>query len=110
MVDDAATTHGVPKHIAHGVVKTESNYRCNAKNPRTGASGMMQVLPRTAKGMGIQGNLMDCKTGLDAGMRYLKMALNRGGETCQGISLYERGIYAPLTCTAYGRKVLHSAS
>lgn len=110
MVDEAATTHGVPRNIAHGVVRTESNYRCNARNPRSGATGILQVMPRTARGMGIHGNLANCKVGLEAGMRYLRMALDRGGETCEGISLYERGINAPLTCTSYGRKVLNHSS
>lgn len=106
MVDSAAERYNVPKHIAHGVVRAESNYRCTAYNARSGASGIMQVLPATARGVGVTGNLSNCHNGLEAGMRYLRLALNRGGDGCTGVSLYERGIYARPVCTAYGRKVV----
>jgi len=110
LVEKMARKHNVPTHIAHGVVKAESNYRCNARNPRTGALGVMQTLPATARGVGVHGNLTDCETGMEAGMRYLKMALERGGSGCEGISLYERGIYASPKCTGYGQKVLSYAN
>lgn len=106
LVDQAAVKHGVPRRIAHGVVRAESGYRCTARNRRSGATGIMQVLPRTARGVGIHGNLTDCNTGLEAGMRYLRLALDRGGVGCAGVSLYERGIYARPVCTGYGKKVM----
>ncbi|MDR1828795.1 MAG: transglycosylase SLT domain-containing protein [Methylobacteriaceae bacterium] len=106
MVDRLARKHNVPTHIAHGVVRTESNYRCNARNSRTGATGVMQVLPATARAEGVHGDLTRCEVGMEAGMRYLRKALERGGTGCEGVSLYERGIYAPLRCTGYGRKVI----
>ena len=104
MVDHYAAKHGVPRHIAHGVVRVESGYRCGARNgPHR---GIMQVNPRTARGVGVYGNLLDCHTGLEAGMRYLRQALDRGGVGCAGIALYNMGTYAKPRCTAYGRKVL----
>lgn len=109
LVDTMAKKHNVPRHIAHGVVKAESNYRCNARNPRSGALGVMQTLPATAREVGVHGNLTNCETGMEAGMRYLRKALDRGGSGCEGISLYERGLYAPLRCTSYGQKVLSQA-
>jgi soluble lytic murein transglycosylase-like protein len=108
MVNQIARQHGVPTHIAHGVVMAESRYNCNAYN-RSGASGIMQVLPNTARSVGVHGSLRNCANGLNAGMKYLKLALNKGGYGCSGVSLYERGIYARPGCTAYGRKVMAHA-
>ncbi len=105
MVAQIARQHGVPVHIAHGVVMAESRYNCGAYN-RSGASGIMQVLPSTARSVGVHGSLRSCANGLQAGMKYLKLALNRGGYGCSGVSLYERGVYARPACTAYGRKVM----
>jgi soluble lytic murein transglycosylase-like protein len=110
MINSAADQNRVPRHIAHGVIRIESGYNCRNRNRHTGASGIMQVLPTTARSMGISGSLFDCSTGLQAGMRYLRAALDRGGDGCAGISLYERGIFARPRCTAYGRKVMRAAS
>ncbi len=109
LVRQIAQQNGVPPHIAHGVVMAESRYNCGAHN-RSGASGIMQVLPKTARSLGVSGSLRSCATGLQAGMRYLKLALNRGGYGCSGVSLYERGVYARPSCTAYGRRVMAYAS
>lgn len=109
MVSAAADEYGIPRHIAHGVVKIESGYRCNARNPQSNARGIMQVLPRTARSVGVTGNLFNCTTGLRAGMRYLKLAISRGGTGCAGVSLYERGVYARPRCTEYGRRVMRAA-
>lgn len=104
MVTEVAQAHGINPAIAHAIVKVESRYNCKAKNgPST---GIMQVNARTARGVGVTGNLMDCRTGLEAGMRYLKQAINAYGATCAGLSAYNTGIYKTGRCTGYGRKVL----
>ncbi len=105
MVAQIAHQNGVPANIAHGVVMAESRYNCTAYN-RSGASGIMQVLPSTARSVGVHGSLRSCSNGLQAGMKYLKLALNRGGYGCSGVSLYQKGVYARPLCTAYGRKVM----
>jgi soluble lytic murein transglycosylase-like protein len=110
LINQAADQEGVPRHIAHGVIRVESAYNCHNRNRHSGASGIMQVLPATARGMGVHGSLFDCWTGLQAGMRYLREALTRGGTGCAGVSLYNLGIFAKPRCTSYGRKVLRAAS
>jgi membrane-bound lytic murein transglycosylase F len=42
-----------------------------------GALGVMQVLPETAKELGITGDLTDPEVGIDAGARYLRRLLNQ---------------------------------
>lgn len=105
IVTEAALRHGVPPKLAHAVAKVESGYRCNARS-RAGARGVMQVMPATARGVGVHGNLFECRTGAEAGMRYLAAIIRRHGVSCASISLYERGAHARPRCTAYGRKVL----
>ena len=105
LVTSMAQAHGVDPALAHAVVKVESGYKCSAKNPHSTAAGPMQVLRGTARSVGIQGNLHDCRTGLEAGMRYLKkMVALSGGGACAAASAYNRGNVGG--CTAYGRKVL----
>src|SRR5690349_9474432 len=73
LVDHKADKHRIPRHIAHGVVRVESRYNCRARNGVH--KGIMQVKPATARSVGVTGDLFDCATGLEAGMRYLRLAL-----------------------------------
>ena len=109
MVTDAAQRHGVPVAVAHAIVRVESNYNCGARS-HSNARGIMQVLPATARGEGVGGNLYNCATGLEAGMRYLRKIVVAHGTSCAALSLYERGIYARPVCTGYGRKAVRLAS
>lgn len=106
LVSRSALAHGVPLALAHGVVRVESGYNCGARN-RSGAAGIMQVLPRTAAGVGIRGGLLSCSNGLEAGMRYLRQAwLRARGNMCAAASLYNTGLAGSGRCSAYGRRVI----
>jgi soluble lytic murein transglycosylase-like protein len=109
MVSEAADANGIPRNIAHAIVRVESNYNCHLTG-RAGERGIMQVKPATAHSVGVTGNLFDCRTGLEAGMRYLRLAIARGGSGCAGLSLYQRGVYGRPLCTVYGQKVIRAAS
>lgn len=106
MVTAAAIAAGVPVNIAHAVVKMESGY-----NPRSvsssGALGVMQVLPSTARAMGENPHTIDGN--IRAGMKYLRLALNSSNDLCKAISGYNHGIAGRPYCTAYGRRVLANA-
>lgn len=107
----SAQKHGIPPALAHGVIRIESRYNCKARNPRSSATGLMQILPRTARGVGVNGNLHDCATNLEAGMRYLRQAYDAAhGNWCATASLFNRGTAASPICTSYGRKVIQLAS
>src|SRR5918995_5333316 len=75
LIETVALKHGVDPDLVHAVVKAESGYRVNAKSP-VGARGLMQVMPSTAKDMGIS-NLYDPHNNLEAGVQYLKFLLAR---------------------------------
>jgi soluble lytic murein transglycosylase-like protein len=104
MVDHYAAKHGVPGGIGHGVVRVESRYNPKARNGIH--HGLMQISVHTARALGCGRNLFDPHVNLDCGMRYLRLAIERGGAGCAGISLYNTGVGAPVRCRGYGRKVL----
>ncbi|MEJ0051401.1 MAG: hypothetical protein WDN02_09390 [Methylovirgula sp.] len=71
-----------------------------------GERGAMQVLPRTARQVGIVGNLYG-QAGIEAGVRYLKLAMtmHRQAGWCAVASAYNSGIWRHSHCSAYGRAV-----
>lgn len=111
LVSQEAARAGVPSHIAHAVIKLESGYRPHLRG-RAGEWGLGQIKCQTARSVGFSGAcaaLADPATNLRYSMRYLKLALNRGGSGCAGVSLYQTGIYGRVRCSGYGRKVMASA-
>jgi soluble lytic murein transglycosylase-like protein len=70
----AARKHGVPVKLALSISKKESGHRCNIRG-RAGEYGVMQIMPRTARGVRYRGNLsrlLGCSVGAEVAMRYLK--------------------------------------
>ena len=92
-----AKANGVPVKLARAVVKIESGGRVNARGA-AGEVGLMQLMPRTARGMGYKGKmkrLYNPDTNLAYGMKYLGEAYRRGGKTtCGAILKYNAGHYA----------------
>jgi soluble lytic murein transglycosylase-like protein len=108
LVDAAAFTAGVPSAVAHAVVRYESGYRTNARSS-AGALGLSQIKCATARGIGFAGacrDLFDASINLAWGMKFLRLALDKGGISCAGASLYNLGIYTRARCTGYGRAVM----
>lgn len=106
-----ARAAGVPVSIALGVVTVESRWNPRATG-RQGEIGLGQIFCRTARGVGYRGacaGLYHPATNARFSMRYLRLALRRGGAGCAGISLYNRGHNARPVCSAYGRRVIAAA-
>lgn len=104
MLNASADRNGVPRNIVHAVAVVESTKRCGARNG--GSRGIMQVQRGAATEVGIKWPFRSCEDEIEAGVRYLKKALEKGGYGCSGITLYNTGLYARPHCSAYGRKVL----
>ncbi|MEL6946668.1 MAG: transglycosylase SLT domain-containing protein [Pseudomonadota bacterium] len=89
-----ARKHGVPLKIAMAVVEVESSFRADATG-RVGEIGLMQLLPRTARYIGVKGDLKklyDPDTNIRWGMKYLAGAYHKaGGKTCRTILKYNAG-------------------
>lgn len=53
LISSATKKYGLPDGLLAAVAQTESNFNPNARNSKSGASGMFQFMPATAKGYGI---------------------------------------------------------
>lgn len=102
----AAARHRVPVELARRIIRIESGGNCRASSGV--AFGVMQVRPQTARAMGVYGDLRNCETGLEAGLRYLRAALDlSGGSWARAATLYNRGLYAYATPRSrYARMVM----
>ncbi len=92
-----ARANGVPLKLAMAIVQVESSFRAKAKG-LAGEVGLMQIRPRTARGMGYKGSikaLYKPDTNVRYGMKYLGEAHRRGGgKICGTILKYNAGHYA----------------
>lgn len=89
-IQDAAAQYQLSPKLIKGVIKAESNYDANAVSP-AGAQGLMQLMPGTAKDMGVK-NPFDIKQNIDGGVRYLKKMMEMfGGNVKQALSAYNAG-------------------
>ena len=74
-----AKEYGVDPRLAVTLAYVESDLRMSAISPK-GAIGVMQVMPNTAKMLGIDSKeIRDLDTNIETGMRYLKQGLDRYG-------------------------------
>src|ERR1700691_2177905 len=92
--------------LALAITRYESGGRC-AMHGRAGERGAMQVLPQTARSVGVTGNLEDCAAGMEAGLRYLRLALSMHAKAgwCAVASAYNSGTFRESRCTPYGRTI-----
>lgn len=109
MVTRSALAHGVPPALAHGIVRMESGYNCAAYH--AGASGIMQIKAASARSVGVYGGLRSCGAGLEAGMRYLRLAYEMAhGNAAYAATLYNRGLGARPSRSGYSRSVMSMSS
>lgn len=95
MIDEASDTYGVPAPLIHRIIQRESGYNPSARNGPY--YGLMQILPGTARTMGYTGpasGLLDARTNLTYGVKYLRGAwvLSRGSYATAEM-WYSRGYY-----------------
>lgn len=85
-----ARNHNMDPALIKAVIKVESQYDPNAVS-RRGAKGLMQLMPRTAKAMGIR-DLFDPEHNIRGGTRYLKKLLSSfDGEVKLALAAYNAG-------------------
>lgn len=75
VVQETATKHGLDPHLVDLVIRMESGYNARAISP-TGASGVMQLMPGTAKLYGVR-DVFDAVENIRGGTQYLADLLRR---------------------------------
>jgi hypothetical protein len=88
-IRDAAATTGLPAALIDAVIRTESGYRPRAVS-RAGAIGLMQLMPSTARSLGVQ-DPFDVRQNIMGGSRYLRKLLDRYGSLKLAIAAYNAG-------------------
>lgn len=89
-IQEAAAMHGVSPDLVRAVVQTESHFNPLAVSP-VGAKGLMQLMPSTAKHMGLD-NPFDPRENVLAGAKYLSLMLDRfNGNTALALAGYNAG-------------------
>lgn len=90
MIDAASERFGVPRELVISVSRAESAFRSDAKSG-AGATGLMQLMPGTAKGLGVT-DINDPWQNLAGGTKYLRQLLDRfDGDAKKVIAGYNAG-------------------
>ena len=90
MVNTVAARYNVDPQLVRAVIGAESNWDPRAVS-RTGAQGLMQLVPTTARELGVS-NAFDPQQNLEGGVRYLKTLLARyGGDLDKALAAYNAG-------------------
>jgi hypothetical protein len=90
IIQEAAALHGVDPDLVKAVIQTESRFDPRARSG-AGAAGLMQLMPRTAKAVGIQ-DPFDPRQNIFGGVKYLSQMLDRyNGNTAMALAAYNAG-------------------
>ncbi|MCZ2825111.1 MULTISPECIES: transglycosylase SLT domain-containing protein [unclassified Modestobacter] len=84
----AGARHGVSPALLAAVAKTESGFNSSARSS-AGATGLMQFMPATAKGLGV--DALDPASSIDGAARYLSSLTKQFGSTELALAAYNAG-------------------
>jgi soluble lytic murein transglycosylase-like protein len=85
----AAARYGIDPSLVMAIAQRESGFR-NIVNPRTGACGVMQLLPATAAAYGVT-NCLDPASNIDAGVHVLADYIRQFGDVVKAVAAYDWG-------------------
>jgi hypothetical protein len=90
IIQEAAALHGVDPDLVKAVIQTESRFDARAASG-AGAKGLMQLMPNTAKAVGIE-DPFDARQNIFGGVKYLSQMMERyNGNTALALAAYNAG-------------------
>jgi soluble lytic murein transglycosylase-like protein len=90
LVDDSARRESLSPALLREVIRRESGFR-NCAVSRSGAEGLMQLMPATARQFGVR-NVFDPRQNVAAGARFLRALIDRyEGDLTLALGAYNAG-------------------
>lgn len=90
LFNKASEKYDIPVNLLKAVAKTESDFNFNAES-KAGAQGIMQLMPGTAKSLGVT-NSFDPEQNIMGGAKYLKNMLDKfDGKIDLALAAYNAG-------------------
>jgi soluble lytic murein transglycosylase-like protein len=90
LIGEAARLYQLPESFIRAVMRVESDFNPTVVS-RAGAMGLMQLMPRTARSMGVA-DPFDARQNIHGGARYLRILANRfKGDLVLTVAAYNAG-------------------
>jgi soluble lytic murein transglycosylase-like protein len=89
LFNDASARYDVPATLLSAIAKQESGYRPGAVSP-AGAQGLMQLMPATARGLGVTDSF-DPRQAVDGAAKLMRSLIDRFGRTDLALAAYNAG-------------------
>ena len=101
IMTDAAAEYNVPVNLIHAVAQAESGYNQDARS-EAGAIGVMQLMPETAEGLGVDPT--DLRGNIYGGAKYLRQLMDTFGGDMQRHRIMCRRSWAILRAMISARR------